>query len=124
MLETKNFGQTKDEREVSLFRLTNQSGAYVEVLDFGGRVRTLAVPDRNGRLMDVVLGYDTLAEYEADTTYQGAFIGRMANRIRGASFVLNGRTWNLPGQQRPQPPAWWSGRLSQSSFHGRDGCRA
>jgi len=101
MLETKNFGQTKDGHKVSLFRLTNQNGAYVEVLNWGGRLRSLGVPDRSGHLTDVVLGYDTLVEYEADPTYQGAFIGRVANRIRGAAFVLNGRIWNLPANDGP-----------------------
>jgi aldose 1-epimerase len=124
MVEGENFGATKDGREVSLFRLTNKGGGYAEVLDWGGRLRTLAVPDKSGRLTDVVLGYDTLAEYEVDEAYQGAFIGRTANRIRGAAFELNGQTWRLPANDGPHHlhggPDGFHSRLFKASTSAPD----
>jgi aldose 1-epimerase len=65
---------------------------YVEVLDYGAIVRCMYVPDRHGRLLDVVLGFDDIASYENDHFYIGAAIGRYANRIRNGTFVLDGET--------------------------------
>ena len=67
----------------------------LEMLDFGGVVRCLAVPDRHGRLVDVVLGFDDVASYEADRSYIGSIVGRYANRINGGRFALDGRAYNL-----------------------------
>lgn len=67
----------------------------VTVLDYGATVQSLCVPARFGGTMDVVLGYDTIAEYEDNGGYLGATIGRMANRIGGASFSLGGRIYRL-----------------------------
>ena len=89
------FGNTRDGEPVSLYRLENQTGACLEVLDYGCRIRSLTVPDRNGALTDVILGYSELSDYETDTTGQGAVIGRHANRIRNASFTLNGKVYDL-----------------------------
>lgn len=89
------FGNTRDGEPVSLYRLENQTGACLEVLDYGCRIRSLTVPDRSGALTDVILGYSELSDYETDTTGQGAVIGRHANRIRNASFTLNGKVYDL-----------------------------
>lgn len=89
------FGCTKDGEPVSLYRLENSGGACLEVMDYGCRIRSLLVPDRNGTLTDVILGYSQLSDYETDTTGQGAVIGRHANRIAGASFTLNGKIYEL-----------------------------
>jgi aldose 1-epimerase len=80
---------------VYLYRLENGSGAYVEVMNFGCRVRSIVVPGKGGALTDVCLGYDALRDYEADTSFQGAAIGRFANRIGGACFTLDGKTYSL-----------------------------
>ena len=115
MVETEKFGRTREGREVTLYRLTNRVGAYVEVLDFGGRIRALAVPDRNGDLADVVLGYDSLAEYESDQAYHGALIGRLAGRVRESAFELNGRSFRLSPNDGPHHlhggPAGFHNRL-------------
>lgn len=67
----------------------------VEILNFGGIIRSLTAPDRNGRFDNVVLAYDSLEEYENDTQYLGALIGRCANRIAGARFELDGEVYDL-----------------------------
>ena len=89
------FGKTKDGRERHLFTLTNKSGMQVVISDFGGTVVSIKVPDRNGKIGDVVLGYDTLAGYQEGTASFGGTVGRYANRIAGAKFSLDGREYVL-----------------------------
>ncbi len=101
MIEKDFFGKTAAGREVGLFTLANGRGLSVEVLDFGCVIRAVWVPDRRGERVNVALGYDTLAEYEADDCYLGALVGRWANRISGACFELNGRKWPLPANLGP-----------------------
>ncbi len=96
------FGATREGTPVTLFRLENPSGAYVQVLDYGAILQAVAVPDREGRLRDVCLGFDTPAEYqEKHEGYLGALVGRCANRIRGARFQLGGRPHALAANQPP-----------------------
>jgi aldose 1-epimerase len=73
----------------------------VAVLDYGGIVQSLCVPDRDGRLGDVVLGYDEVAGYERDRFYIGAAIGRVAGRIGGAAFTLDGERYALAANDGP-----------------------
>ncbi|MBQ2306014.1 MAG: galactose-1-epimerase [Clostridia bacterium] len=96
MLTKRVFDYTKDGRTVNCFRITNKGGAYVDVLDFGGIIRSLCVPDRNGNLVDVVIGFDRLSPYLKNRdAYFGAFVGRFANRIHGGSFTLDGVKYSL-----------------------------
>ena len=85
------FGKTQDGREAHLYTLSNKSGTEVAITDFGGTVVSLKVPDRNGKIGDVVLGYDTLGGYENGKAYFGATVGRYGNRIAGARFSLDGK---------------------------------
>lgn len=89
------FGTLSDGTEVTAARLETAAGASLTVLDYGATVQSLRVPDRDGRLVDVVLGYDTAAEYEGNDAYLGATIGRVGNRIGGAAFSLNGKSYPL-----------------------------
>ncbi len=89
------FGHTRDGRPVTCFTLRSGSGMEVELLDWGCVVRAIRVPDRDGVPTDVVLGYDDLAGYERGSCFFGAFVGRYANRIKGAAFTLNGTTYHL-----------------------------
>jgi len=75
--------------------IRNESGLCAEITDFGARIVRLFVPDHSGRPVDVALGFDTPGEYALDTTYQGAVVGRVCNRISGACFELNGATYHL-----------------------------
>jgi aldose 1-epimerase len=90
------FGKTEDGRSVDLYTLTNKSGMEVAITNFGGIVVALKVPDRNGKLDDVVLGYDNLDGYTSNTAYFGAIIGRYGNRIAHGEFALDGVTYHLP----------------------------
>jgi aldose 1-epimerase len=91
----KSFGKTPDGQPVDLYRLVNKSGAEASITNFGGAVVSLKVPDRNGKLADVVLGYDTADGYINDKSYFGAIVGRYGNRIAHAQFVLDGKTYTL-----------------------------
>jgi aldose 1-epimerase len=89
------FGKTKDGREAHLFTLSNKSGMQVVISDFGGTVVSIKVPDRNGKIGDVVLGYDTVSGYQEGTASFGGTVGRYANRIGGAKFSLDGKEYTL-----------------------------
>ena len=93
-VERMPFGTTKDGRKVELFTL--RCGAMeAEILTYGGIVRTLRVPDKDGKSVDVVLGYDSVAGYEKNDGYVGALVGRYANRIQNANAVIDGTTISL-----------------------------
>jgi len=94
-IEKKAFGKTPDGQEVDLYTLTNDNGLQAEIMTYGGIVRTLLVPDRNGNLADIVLGYDTLDEYIKENPYFGALIGRYGNRIAKGKFTLEGVEYTL-----------------------------
>ena len=89
-LSSQAFGKTESGQPVRQFTLANSSGIQTDILDYGGLIRTLWTPDRNGQPGDIVLGFDSLDEYLAGHPYFGVMVGRCANRIRGASFELDG----------------------------------
>ena len=94
-LKVERFG-TVDGKEVSLYTLTNRNGVEARITNFGGILVSLKVPDRNGQLEDVVLGYDNLSDYaEGNPGYLGALIGRYGNRIAKGRFSLNGVEYTL-----------------------------
>ena len=99
-IETSDFGML-DDQPVQLFTLTNSSGASVGIIEYGGIVVSLNVHDRDGSLGDVVLGFETLEEYVADTPYFGAITGRYANRIAGGKFEIDGVQYQLPVNNGP-----------------------
>lgn len=90
------FGQLADGSAISQFTLSNENGLAVKVIEFGAIITELHAPDRDGRLADVVLGFDTLDAYEGDSPYFGAIVGRYGNRIAGSRFTLDGREHVLP----------------------------
>jgi aldose 1-epimerase len=82
--------------QVHVFTLTNAAGMTVRILDFGGIITEIHVPDRDGVFADVALGFDTLDPYLGDSPYFGALIGRYGNRIAGGRFTLDGQDYALP----------------------------
>jgi aldose 1-epimerase len=91
VITRERFGADADGTAVDAYTLRNGSGASVQFLSYGGIIRSLCVPDGNGTIGDVVLGFDTFAEYVDADLYMGALIGRYANRIAGAHFDIDGR---------------------------------
>jgi len=90
------FGKTSDGRETDLYTLTNKKGMEVAITNFGGIIVSLKVPDRSGKVDDVVLGYDSLDGYLTNKAFFGALIGRYGNRIAHGTFTLDGKTYHLP----------------------------
>lgn len=99
-LVTADFGMLEGQL-VKLFTLTNASGAQVSITEYGGIVVSLKVPDRDGNLGDVALGYDNLDAYVQDTPYFGAITGRYANRIAAGRFEIDGAAYELPVNNGP-----------------------
>lgn len=89
------YGQTYDGREVYVFTMVNSKGMSTEITNYGAIVISLFVPDKNGKLEDIVLGYDNFEKYLENPLYFGAIIGRYANRIENAEFQLNGKEYKL-----------------------------
>ena len=95
-IESGHFGVTPLGQPVTRFTLINNHGIQISLINLGAAVQSLLAPDRNGRLDDIVLGYDTLEGYWRDIHYMGGVIGRYANRIAGGRFTLDGITHSLP----------------------------
>ena len=89
------FGVTSTGESVSLYHMENNSGAYVEIIDFGARIHKLVVPNRDGKLTDVCLSVANIADYEVERAYYGSICGRVANRICEGKFSLNGVDYQL-----------------------------
>jgi aldose 1-epimerase len=84
-----------DNKEVFLYTLTNTNGMVVKITNFGGILQSIVVPDRNGKLENVLLGFDSLKNYLAGHPFFGEIVGRYANRIAKGKFTLNGVEYNL-----------------------------
>jgi len=90
------FGTTKDGKQVTVYILQNKKGMEAHILNFGATIAKLYVPDRKGKLTDVMLGFDDIAGYEGNAAAcHGAVVGRVANRIGKGAFSLNGVTYEL-----------------------------
>ncbi|NDW08586.1 aldose epimerase family protein [Dysgonomonas sp. 520] len=82
-------------KDIFLFRIQNESGAYVEVLNYGATLVSFVVPDKSGNLENIILNYNNIEDYFTDNSYIGSTVGRFANRIGGAQFELNGIKYSL-----------------------------
>ena len=118
------FGTTPENQTVSLFRLENASGAYVEIMDYGC-IMSICVPDKKGNLTDVALGLEDLDTYLKDDASLGAIVGRFANRIANGRFSLNGKDYQLainngPNHLHGGPTGYgqrvWDGRFSDNKL--------
>ena len=90
------FQQTIDSKKTDLYVLKNSNGMQAAITNFGGRLVSLLVPDKDGRLTDVVIGFDSVQQYQASTEpYFGATIGRYGNRIAKGKFTLDGKQYSL-----------------------------
>jgi len=95
------FGKTQEGIEVDQYSLTNKNGMVVKIITYGGILRELQVPDRQGKLADVCLGFDTLDGYLQGHPFFGCITGRVANRIAKGKFSLNGKEYTLEVNNGP-----------------------
>jgi aldose 1-epimerase len=99
-IQNESYGQLSDGRSVDRYTLTH-AGITCSIITYGGIITELHVPDRNGNHADVVLGLSSLADYEKGHPYLGAITGRVAGRINGGKFDLEGTSYQLPLSQPP-----------------------
>lgn len=101
-----SFTDTDDERPINVYTLTNQNGVELRTTNYGGIILSLRVPDRDGTVEDVVLGFDSYSKYRSEeyrsaSPYFGAIIGRYGNRIDEGTFELDGKTYDLATNNGP-----------------------
>lgn len=96
----KSWGKV-DGKPVSIYYMTNGNGMRADISNYGGIVRCLEVPDRNGKIDDIVLGYASVAEYLESSPYFGAIVGRYGNRIAKGRFTLDGKEYTLAVNNGP-----------------------
>lgn len=94
-IKTKEFGTMDDGSAVELFTLTNENGMEVSITNYGGIVTSIKVPDKDGNIENVVLGFDDFEKYKEGHPFFGAIAGRYANRIAKGRFTLNGEEYEL-----------------------------
>jgi aldose 1-epimerase len=97
----REFGRTRDGATAKIFTITNANGATAKITEYGATLTELWIPDRGGKLANVVLGYERLEDYVAAPFYLGAVLGRVANRISNARFTLDGRTYAVAANRAP-----------------------
>ena len=95
MISVEKFGNLPDGRQADLYTLENQNGMKVQISAFGGVIRQILVPDKNGQAEDVVLGYKTFKEYITNPDYFGALIGRSTNLMAGNTVEISGKKYTL-----------------------------
>ncbi|MBN1392410.1 MAG: galactose mutarotase [Sedimentisphaerales bacterium] len=100
-IQKQAFGKTEDGKSVDLYTLTNANGLKADIINYGGIVTSLQVPDRNGKLADIVLGCDSVNDYAKKSPYFGALIGRFGNRIAKGKFTLDGVEYTLATNDGP-----------------------
>src|SRR6185436_10081394 len=95
------FGKLSDGTEVRIFTLRNPSGAFAKVTEYGATLTELWMPDRDGKLGDVVLGFESLDQYLQGPPFFGSTVGRVANRIAHGKFRLDGQEYSLATNRPP-----------------------
>lgn len=98
----KPFGQTPNNEAVTLYTLKNSKGMEVQIMNYGAIITKIMVPDNNKVIEDVVLGFDSVADYIKDSPYFGAVVGRYGNRIAAGKFSLDGKNYSLAAQNNGQ----------------------
>lgn len=94
MITSSSFG-THEEKEVTQYTLKNNKGTVIKILNYGGIITNILVPDKNGKMDDICLGFDDMKGYATNGPYLGALIGRYANRIAKGRFTIDGQTYQL-----------------------------
>ena len=94
--EHKAFGKTNDGTPVEQYILRNSHGVQATVITYGATLQSLQIPDKNGKVADVVLGFDDVQGYQSGTAYFGATIGRFGNRLANGAFELDGKRYQVP----------------------------
>lgn len=100
-VQVENFGKTKEGKEIELYTILNQAGVKAQVMTYGAILVRLFVPNKSGKLEDVVLGFDKLEDYFVNGSFFGATVGPSANRIKDAQFDIDGVKYQLDANDGP-----------------------
>src|ERR1700755_2677486 len=98
---TKTAWDKVDTTAVDLYTLTNKNGVVVKISNYGGKVTSWVTPDKNGKMEDNVLGFDSAKKYTPAVPFFGALIGRYGNRIAKGKFTLDGKPYSIPTNNAP-----------------------
>ena len=101
MIQKRSFGETPSGERIDEYALTNKNGLCLKVITYGGIVTQLWVPDREGRLADVVLGFGNLDQYLNGHPYFGCITGRIAGRLTQGKFSIDGKSYQLAINDTP-----------------------
>ena len=101
IIDQESFKGTYKGKEVALFTLKNSNGVIAQITNFGAKIVSIFVPDRNGNFADVLQGFDTIDEWLTGFPYFGAICGRYANRIANGKFIIDGEEYHLPINNGP-----------------------
>lgn len=101
MITQTSYGTTPEGQEVEKYTLKNENGMAIDVITYGGIITSWTAPDKTGKYANVVLGYDSLAQYIRSNPYFGAIIGRYGNRIAKGQFALDGNSYQLETNDGP-----------------------
>ena len=99
-IERRHFGVTADGVDVLSYTLTNKNGMQATLITLGGALQALRVPDKHGKLRDVVVGFDDVAGFEQRSDYQGVLVGRYCNRIAGGRMRVGDKTYDLTRNEK------------------------
>ena len=94
-IEKSLFGTTVEGIDVNKYKLSNRQGMEISIINYGGIITSWTAKDKNGVYEDIVLGYNELSEYEKESPYFGAIIGRYGNRIAKGKFSIEGKEYTL-----------------------------
>ena len=121
MVGSSRIGMVPEQGEVKLFTMRNVRGTEVDIMTYGATVTSIRVPDRDGEMEDVVLGFESLGGYLSDNPYFGSVVGRYGNRIANGMFMLDGESYTLARNNGPNhlhgglvgfDKVIWDGRVS------------
>jgi aldose 1-epimerase len=125
MVKQVNFQSTYKDLKTDLFTIKNNNGIVMQVTNYGAKIVTLFIPDKEGNFKDIVFGYENIKDYLNGDKYFGAIVGRYANRIAGGKFVLDGTEYHIPtndggknslhGGDSGFDDAVWTGEVLQTS---------
>lgn len=118
MITSEPFGTLSTGEDVTIWHLVNRNGASMDVTDYGCRIVSIHMPDRNGKMGDVVVGYGDLESFEKKDRFLGPVIGRFGNRIDNASFVLDGVRYDVDANEKydGEPVQCHGGRMGFDKF--------
>ncbi len=116
-MEKNLFGTLDDGREIFMYTIKNSNGMEVDVLTYAATIQAIRIPSSNGEMLDVISGFDTLEDHVRYSDYQGVTVGRYANRIHNAEFVINSKKYSLTANEKGKTCLHGGGEFSKAVWN-------